>query len=157
MKNTVLKSISVILLFVFLFTVFTACRGKGTVSDFAQTAQTVLINGKEATTVESRMGAFEGKQGDTVEFIFEEPKTINAVYIIEKTASVKQFNVYAEIDGEYKLIYTGKEIVAEYCTFEEVTATAVKIQIVNTDIGKDTFILQGISIYFLLNQSNTEA
>ncbi len=121
----------------------------GRVTDVASAAQTVRINGVIADTVEAQSGAFEGKQGDTIEFEFAEPETFNTVFIIEKTTTVRQFNIYAKVDGLDKLVYTGKRIVAENCEFETVEATALKIEILNTEIGDDHFIIQGISCYCL--------
>ena len=59
------------------------------------------------------------------------------------------FNVFAEVDGRFKLIYTDKLILNENITVEETTATALKIQIVNTEIGNDNFIIQGVSAYYI--------
>ena len=93
------------------------------------------------------MGAFQGKQGDYIEFRFDEEQTFNTIFINEKSASVRQYNIFAEIDGEFKLIYTDKLIINENIAVEETTATALKIEIVNTEIGNDNFIIQGISAY----------
>ena len=93
------------------------------------------------------MGAFEGKQGDYIIFRFDEEQTFNTVFINEKTTSVRQYNIFAEVDGKFKLIYTDKLILNENIVIEETTATAIKIQIVNTEIGNDHFIIQGVSAY----------
>ena len=125
-------------------------RGEnGRVTDVASAAQTVRINGVIADTVEAQSGAFEGKQGDTIEFEFAEPEEFNTVFIIEKTTTVRQFNIYAKVDGMYQLVYTGKRIVSENCVFDTVKATALKVEILNTEIGDDHFIIQGISAYKL--------
>ena len=93
------------------------------------------------------MGAFQGGQGDYIEFRFKEPQTFNTVFINEKSTSVRQFNIYAEVDGRYKLIYTSKMILNENIAVEKTTATALKIEIVNTEIGNDSFTIQGINAY----------
>lgn len=93
------------------------------------------------------MGAFQGKQGDYIEFRFDEEQTFNTVFINEKSTSVRQYNIFAEVDGEFKLIHTDKLIINENIAVEETTATALKIQIVNTEIGNDNFIIQGVSAY----------
>lgn len=115
--------------------------------DVISTATSVFICGEQAETVEASMGAFKGKQGDSIEFRFEEPQSFNTVFITEKTATVRQYNIFAEIEGEFQLIYTGKLIMAENITFDTVTATAFKFTVVNTEIGNDEFIIQGISAY----------
>lgn len=125
---------------------FSACGGNRIV-DIVSTAETVLINGKGVNTVEASMGAFQGKQGDYIEFRFDEEQTFNTIFINEKSTSVRQYNVFAEVDGEFKLIYTDKLIINENIAVEETTATALKIQIVNTEIGNDNFIIQGVSAY----------
>ena len=127
-----------------------ACGGD-TIEDVTSTAEVVLINGEEANTVEASMGAFQGKQGDYIEFRFGEERTFNTVFINEKSTSVRQYNVFAEVDGRYKLIYTDKLILNENIAVEETTATALKVQIVNTEIGNDSFTIQGISAYYVEN------
>lgn len=139
----ILFSITSILLIICLFS---SCGGNRIV-DIISNADTVLVNGEAVDTVEASMGAFEGKQGDYIEFRFDEEQTFNTVFINEKSASVRQFNIFAEVDGEYKLIYTDKLIINENISVEETTATALKIQIVNTEIGNDNFTIQGISAY----------
>ena len=144
MKKSLLSIISVILIICLL----SSCGGDR-VEDIIATAETVLINGKEVDTVEASMGAFQGKQGDYIEFRFPEEQTFNTVFINEKSTSVRQFNIFAEVDGKFKVIYTDKLIINENIAVEETTATAIKIQIVNTEIGNDNFIIQGISAYNL--------
>lgn len=139
----ILFSITTIILIICLFS---SCGGEKIV-DVVSTAEAVLINGEEVDTVEASMGAFQGKQGDYIEFRFPEEKTFNTVFINEKTTSVRQFNIFAEVDGRFKLIYTSKLIVNDNIKVEQTTATALKIQIVNTEIGNDNFIIQGISAY----------
>lgn len=126
--------------------IFSSCGGNRIV-DVVNTAETVLINGEEVDTVEASMGAFQGKQGDYIEFRFPEEETFNTVFINEKSTSIRQYNIFAEVDGEFKLIYTDKLITNENIAVEETTATALKIQIVNTEIGNDNFIIQGINAY----------
>lgn len=148
-----MKKIKIIALFLSLVLLATLLCGCGKekskrITDIIQEAEIVSINGIENDTVEARMGAFQGKQGDYIEFRFSEPQTFNTVFITEKTATVRQFNVYAEIDSKYKLVYTGKHILQENITIEEtVTATAFKLEIVNTQIGNDNFIIQNVSAY----------
>ncbi len=142
MKKVLFSIISILLIICLL----SSCGGDRIV-DIISTAETVLINGKEVDTVEASMGAFQGKQGDYIEFRFPEEQTFNTVFINEKTASVRQYNIFAEIEGKFKLIYTDKLILNENIAVEETTATALKIQIVNTEIGNDNFIIQGISAY----------
>jgi len=125
---------------------FTSC-GREKITDVVNNAEVVLINGKEVDTVEAAMGAFQGKQGDYIEFRFDEEQTFNTVFINEKSTSVRQYNIYAEVDGKFKLIHTSKLIVNENIPVETTTATALKIEIVNTEIGNDNFIIQGISAY----------
>lgn len=125
---------------------FSSCGGDR-VEDIITTAESVLINGEDVDTVEASMGAFQGKQGDYIEFRFPEEQTFNTVFINEKSTSVRQFNIFAEVDGKFKLIYTDKLILNKNIAVEETTATAIKIQIVNTEIGNDNFTIQGISAY----------
>ena len=131
---------------VLIICIFSSC-GDEKIVDVVTTAEAVLINGEEVETVEAAMGAFQGKQGDYIEFRFPEEQTFNTVFINEKTTSVRQFNIFAEVDGKFKLIYTSKLIVNDNIKVEETTATALKIQIVNTEIGNDNFTIQGISAY----------
>lgn len=142
MKKLLFSIISIIL----VICLFSSC-GRDRILDVVTTAETVLINGEEVETVEASMGAFQGKQGDYIEFRFEEEQTFNTVFINEKSTSVRQYNIFAEVDGKFKLIYTDKLIVNENIKVEETTATALKIQIVNTEIGNDNFIIQGVSAY----------
>lgn len=139
----ILLSITGIVLIICLFT---SCGGNR-VEDIIVSAETVIVNGEVVDTVEASMGAFQGKQGDYIEFRFPEKQTFNTVFINEKTTSVRQYNIFAEVDGEFKLIYTDKLILNENIAVEETTATAIKIQIVNTEIGNDNFIIQGVSAY----------
>lgn len=140
------KSLCCIVSIFLLISVISSC-GRDRIVDIISTAETVLINGEEVDTVEASMGAFQGKQGDYIEFRFSEEQTFNTVFINEKTTSVRQYNIFAEIDGEFRLIYTDKLILNENISVEETTATAIKIQIVNTEIGNDNFIIQGVSAY----------
>lgn len=126
---------------------FCSCSHKGEITDVLRTAKSVLINDEEVDTVEARMGAFQGKQGDKIEFIFDEPHEINTVYIAEKTAAVRQFNIYARVDGKYMLVYTDKLITGQNLQFETVTADALQVEILNTELGNDNFIIQGVSAY----------
>lgn len=142
MKKILLSFTSILL----IICLFSACGGDRIV-DIVSTAKTVLINGEAVDTVEASMGAFQGKQGDYIEFRFDEAQTFNTVFINEKSTSVRQYNIFAEVDGEYKLIYTDKLIINENISVEETTATALKIQIVNTEIGNDNFIIQGVNAY----------
>ena len=139
----VLFSITSIILIICLFT---SC-GSNRIVDVVSTAEVVLINGEAVDTVEASMGAFQGKQGDYIEFRFSEEQTFNTVFINEKSTSVRQYNIFAEVDGEFKLIYTDKLIINDNIAVEKTTATALKIQIVNTEIGNDNFTIQGISAY----------
>ncbi len=132
--------------FLLIICLFSSCGGEKII-DVVSTAEAVLINGEEVDTVEAAMGAFQGKQGDYIEFRFPEEQTFNTVFINEKTTTVRQFNIFAEVDGRFKLIYTSKLIVNDNIKIEQTTATALKIQIVNTEIGNDNFIIQGISAY----------
>lgn len=131
---------------VLILTLFTSCGGEKIV-DVVNNAETVLINGNEVDTVEASMGAFQGKQGDYIEFRFEDEQTFNTVFINEKSTSVRQYNIYAEVDGKFKLVFTDKLILNENIAVEKTTATALKIEIVNTEIGNDNFVIQGISAY----------
>ena len=143
-----LKLTSVILCFAVLVLILCGCSQKREkIVDVITTATSVYVCGEKNETVEASMGAFKGKQGDFIEFRFDEPQTFNTVFITEKTVTVRQYNLYAEIDGEYQQIYTGKLIMAENVTFDTVTATAFKFTVVNTEIGNDEFIIQGINAY----------
>ena len=142
MKNFLCSLLSLVL----ILSLFSSCGGER-VEDIVATAETVIVNGEVVDTVEASMGAFEGKQGDYIIFRFDEERTFDTIFINEKTTSVRQYNVFAEIDGKFKLIYTNKLILNENIAVEETTATAIKIQIVNTEIGNDNFTIQGISAY----------
>lgn len=142
MKKSLLSIISTLL----IIGLFSSC-GSDRILDIVTTAELVLINGEAVDTVEASMGAFQGKQSDYIEFRFPEEQTFNTIFINEKSTSVRQYNIFAEVDGEFKLIYTDKLILNENIAVEQTTATALKIQIVNTDIGNDNFIIQGISAY----------
>ena len=131
---------------ILIICLFSSC-GNDRIVDIISTAEAVLINGEAVGTVEASMGAFQGKQGDYIEFRFPEKQTFNTVFINEKTTSVRQYNIFAEIDGEFRLIHTDKLILNENIAVKETTATAIKIQIVNTEIGNDNFIIQGVSVY----------
>ena len=146
--KTQIRILSFIIALVTITVCFTGCAGdEEDISEVISSAQKVLINGTEVDTVEARMGAFQGKQGDYIEFIFSEPQKINTVHIIEKTTSVRHFNIYADEDGKYKLLYTGKTIFNDTIPVEETETSAIKIVILNTEIGNDNFIIQGITAY----------
>ncbi len=140
---------SLIILMVCSVMLFTACGKESPkpIKDIITNAQSVKINGDTVDTVEASMGAFQGKQGDSIEFIFSEEQTFNTVFINEKTTAVRQYNIYALVNGKYKLIHTGKHITIENITIEPITTTAVKLVIVNTEIGNDNFTIQGVSLY----------
>lgn len=142
MKKTLLSIVSILL----IICLFSSCGGNR-IEDVITTAEAVLINGEEVDTVEASMGAFQGKQGDYIEFHFPEEQTFNTVFINEKSTSVRQYNIFAEVDGQFRLIHTDKLILNENISVEETTATAIKIQIVNTEIGNDEFTIQGVSAY----------
>lgn len=146
-----IKILAFILALCFVAVIFCACgKTKGTkITDIISEASTVLINGTESSTVEASLGAFEGKQGDYIEFRFDEPQEFNTVFISEKTATIRQYNIYAEIDGKFTLIYTGKHIFQENIKTPQTTTTAFRLEIVNTQIGDDHFIIQGINAYNL--------
>ena len=134
-----------------LFGTFSGCNGSSDegVSDIITAADEVYINGTLTDTVEARTGAFQGKQGDYIEFRFDEPWMFNTVFINEKTATIRQYNIYAEIDGKYTLVHTGKNVLQENIVVEPVMVTGFKLEIVNTAIGDDNFVIQGISAYYI--------
>ncbi len=142
MKKILLSITSIIL----VLCLFSSC-GTDRIVDIISTAETVIVKGEVVDTVEASMGAFDGKQGDYIIFRFDKEQTFNTVFINEKSTSVRQFNIYAEVDGEFRLIHTDKLILNENITVEETTATAIKIEIVNTEIGNNHFIIQGVSAY----------
>ena len=140
---------------VLLVTAFSGCgkADENKIIDIIQGAETVIVKGVQTDTIEASMGAFQGKQGDYIEFRFDEPQTFNTVFITEKTATVRQFNIYAEIEGKYTLVHTGKVILQENITIDTVTADALKLEIVNTQIGNDNFIIQSISAYNIVEEA----
>lgn len=125
-----------------------ACTG-GNVEDLVSSSTNVLINKKAVDTVEARMGAFSGKQGDTIEFRFAKASKLNTVYIVEKTAVITRYLLYAEVNGKFKLVYDGKQVFAQNITFDTVTATALKLEIMNTQPGAGDFTITGINAYYL--------
>ena len=145
--------ISIFLCLAILITTLCGCSQKREkIVDVITLATAVYVCGEQVETVEASMGAFKGKQGDSIEFRFDEPQEFNTVFITEKTATVRQFNISAEIDGEFQLIYTGKLLMAENITFDAVTDTDFKFTVVNTEIGNDEFIIQGINAYNITEQ-----
>ena len=144
--NKILALLMAICLFV---TLLSGCdkNKKEKIIDIIRDAETVIVKGIKTDTVEAALGAFEGKQGDYIEFRFDEPQTFNTVFITEKTATIRQYNIYAEIDGKATLIHTGKHILNENISVDETTASAIKIEVVNTEIGNDHFVIQGVSAY----------
>ncbi|MGN0526545.1 MAG: hypothetical protein ACI4IF_03845 [Acutalibacteraceae bacterium] len=144
------RSICLVLCLILTVCTFSSCRYNGGVTDVTTAEKTVYINGEEVDTVEANLGAFQGKMGDYIEFKFNEPQTFNTVFITEKTTTIRQFNIFVlDETGNYKLVYTGKNVFNENITIDTVTTTAVKVTIVNTQIDKDEFIVQGINIYNL--------
>ncbi len=140
------KIILVLFCLVLILFSFNGCKNDK-IEDAVQSEKTVYINGVKANTVEAEMGAFQGKQGDNIEFRFSEPQTIDTFFVIEKTTSVRQFNIYGEVDGKYKLLYTGKNILNEEIKIQPETVTGIKLDILNTQIGNDKFIIQSVSAY----------
>ena len=149
MKKSAIKSICLLCCLSIVICLLAGCgKTKGnTITDVITTAEEVYVNGVLTDTVEARMGAFQGKQGDYIEFRFAEPQCFNTIFINEKTATIRQYNIYAETDGKYKLVHTGKNIFQENIIIDPVVATAFKLEIVNTAIGDDNFIIQGVSAY----------
>ncbi len=142
MKKDLFSFLGVLLIICLL----SSCGGDRVI-DIISSAETVLVNGEAVDTVEASMGAFQGKQGDYIEFRFDKEQTFNTVFINEKTTSVRQYNIFAEVNGKYKLIHTDKLILNENIAVEETTATAIKVQVVNTELGNDNFIIRSISAY----------
>ena len=90
--------IGIFLCLVILITALCSCSQKREkIVDVITLATSVYVCGEKSETVEAFMGAFKGKQGDSIEFYFDEPQTFNTVFITEKTATVRQFNISAEI------------------------------------------------------------
>lgn len=146
MKKAI-KLISPFIILALLLSVFSACGSdKNKITEVISAASSVKINGEAVDNVEARMGAFQGKQGAYIEFFFDEEVTFDTFFINEKTTAVRQFNIYILEGDKYKLIHTGKSITIENIVLEPVTTTAIKVVIVNTEIGND-FIIQGISAY----------
>ncbi len=143
------KPLSLVLVLVVCIVIFTSCaeNKEERIVNVIDNSSQVLINDVKSDTVEAYLGAFEGKQGAYIEFIFSEPQEFNTIHIIEKTATVRQFNIYAEIDGKYTLIHTGRNILNDNITVDTTIATALKVEVVNTQIGNDNFIIQGVSAY----------
>lgn len=150
-----IKQISFLLAVIVLATALFGCGKKDSkkVVDIIQEAEAVFVNGVKNDTIEAAMGAFQGQQGDYIEFRFSEPQTFNTIFITEKTATIRQFNIYAETDGKYALVYTGKVILQENISIDTVTADAFKLEIVNTQIGNDNFIIQGVSAYNIIEEA----
>lgn len=151
MKKILFKGFCLLFAVSLLLGTFSGCKGSSDdgVSDIITAADEVYINGILTDTVEARMGAFQGKQGDYIEFHFNEPWMFNTVFINEQTATIRQYNIYAEIDGKYTLVHTGKNVLQEDITVEPVMVTGFKLEIVNTAIGDDNFVIQGISAYYI--------
>ncbi len=151
MKKIILNGFCLLCAISILLGTFSGCKGNSDdgVSDIITAATEVYINGVLTDTVEARMGAFQGKQGDYIEFRFDQPWLFNTVFINEKTATIRQYNIYAEIDGKYTLVHTGKNVVQENIIIEPVMVTGFKLEIVNTAIGDDNFVIQGISAYYI--------
>jgi hypothetical protein len=150
MKQIIIKVSSVIVIISVLCCAFSSCKNvqnENAIVDVITLASTVSINGEKTNTVEASLGAFKGSQGDYIEFFFDEAVTFNSFFINEKTTSIRQYNIYAMVDNKYKLIHTGKHVTIENIYFDPVTTTAIKFVIVNTEIGNDEFIIQGISAY----------
>ena len=150
-----IKQISFLLAVIVLATALFGCGKKDSkkVVDIIQEAEAVFVNGVKNDTIEAAMGAFQGQQGDYIEFRFSEPQTFNTIFITEKTATIRQFNIYAETDGKYALVYTGTVILQENISIDTVTADAFKLEIVNTQIGNDNFIIQGVSAYNIIEEA----
>lgn len=149
-----IKFSTLLVALVIFVTTFSGCgkADENKIIDIIQSAETVIVKGVQTDTIEASMGAFQGKQGDYIEFRFDQPQTFNTIFITEKTATVRQFNIYAEIEGKYTLIHTGKVILQENITIDTVTADALKLEIVNTQIGNDNFIIQSISAYNIVEE-----
>ena len=158
MKKALPKILCLTLALCLLTAVLTGCgsTSEAAVTDVISAAEQVYVNGTLTNTVEARLGAFQGKQGAYIEFRFPTPQAFNTIFINEKTATVRQYNVYAEIDGKYTLVHTGKNIFQENIVIEPVTATAFKLEIVNTAVGDDNFVIQGISAYYISQNTPEE-
>lgn len=55
-------------------------------------------------------GRFKGRDGDYLDIEFEKPARLNLITLFEKGESVTDFEIYAETDGDLKMIYKQNRI-----------------------------------------------
>lgn len=81
--------------------------------------------------------SFSGKTGDFAEIIFEKPTSVNLITLFEKGESVTDFEIYAESESGFEMIYKQERISKfRVCAIKEVTAKRILIKIVGTRKGR---------------------
>lgn len=82
-------------------------------------------------------GKLNGKNKDFLDIDFKAPTEINAVTLFEKGSKVTDFEIHAEIDGCFKMIYKQNRI-AEFrlCAIDSVVTSKIRIKVCNTRRGR---------------------
>lgn len=79
---------------------------------------------------------FKGKDNDFLDFNFKKPTHINLVTLFEKGENVTDFEIYAEIEGELKMIYKQNRISKfRVCAVEGITTEKLRVKVLNTRKG----------------------
>lgn len=80
--------------------------------------------------------SFSGKDGDFADIVFSKPVKINLFTLFEKGESVTDFEISAEINGEFKRIYRQNRISKfRLCAVSETESTSFRIRILKTRKG----------------------
>lgn len=88
---------------------------------------------------------WKANEGDAAEIDFGKEVTFNTVTLKESGDNIRIFRLYKFSDGSWEMFYEQDRIAGyRMCTFEEITASRLKIEIAQCD---DTVKLSGLGIY----------
>lgn len=81
-------------------------------------------------------GEFKGEDGACLDFNFNEPTELNAITLFEKGENVTDFEIFAESDGEYELIYKQNRCSPfRFCAIPQIKTTKIRILVLKTRHG----------------------
>ena len=81
-------------------------------------------------------GTFKGKNGDYLDFTFQNPTAVNLITLFENGNNVTDFEIYYEQNGEFIRIYRQNRI-ADFrvCAIGEIKTKKIRIKVCNTRKG----------------------
>lgn len=156
MKKLALRFIPLVLVVVMAVSLWIFyCHGLGRDNELniheANLAETAEINGSagcKAAFDRSKITSWGiAKKGAEAIVDFGEARQVNALLLNEVGYNVKEYSIYADIDGEWKLIYKQNEIgINRLSTFYDVTTQKIKVVV---DDFKNKAKINDIKVYNL--------